>query len=145
MKIATVFMTNNMYDAITQVMESLGGLGEAVSSIGESLGGMVEGAKGVFEGLQDTLSSFTKEINTHALINIAIAVAILAGSVIALSMIDVEAGLNALFSISALVGEMLGAMSLLSKVAAASGKLTINIAPIILIAAWIHTEIKCTF
>ena len=134
MKIATVFMTNNMYGAITQVMDSFGGLGEAVSSIGESLSGMVEGAKGVFEGLQDTLSDFTKEINTHALINIALAVAILTGSVIALSMVDVEKGLNALFSISLLVGEMLGTMTVLSNVAKASGKLTINIAPIILIA-----------
>ena len=126
MKIATVFMSNNMYSAITQVMDSLGGLGSAIADIGENISGIVEGAKGVFEGLQDTLSDFTKEINSHALINIAIAVAILAGSVIALSMVDVEAGLNALFSISLLVGEMLGAMSLLSKVAAASGKLTIN-------------------
>lgn len=134
LKIATVFMTNNMYGAITQVLDSLGGLGSAIADIGENIGGMVEGAKGVFEGLQDTLSDFTKEINTHALINIALAVAILAGSVIALSMIDVEAGLNALMSISLLVGEMLGAMSVLSKVAAASGKLTINIAPIIMIA-----------
>ena len=134
MKIVTVFMTQNMYGAITQVMDSLGGLGETLSGIGESIGGMVEGAKGVFEGLQDTLGDFQKEVNSHALINIAVAVAILAGSVIALSMIDVDAGLNALFSISVLVGEMLGAMSLLSKIAVASGKLTINLGPIIVIS-----------
>ena len=134
MKIATVFMTQDMYGAITQVMESLGGLGETLTGIGKSIGGVVEGAKGLFEGLSDALSNFQKEINTHALINIALAVAILTGSVIALSMVDVDAGLNALFSISMLVGEMLGAMTVLSKVAMASGKLTISIAPIILIA-----------
>lgn len=134
LKLATVFMTNNMYGAITEVMDSIGGLGSAIADIGESISGMVEGAKGVFEGLQDTLSNFQKEINTHALINIAIAVAILAGSVIALSMIDVETGLNALMSISLLVGEMLGAMSVLSQVAMTAGKLTINIGPIVTIA-----------
>ena len=134
MKIATVFMIQDMYGAITKVTESLGGLGETFAGIGESIGGAVEGAKGLLEGLSDALSNFQKEINTHALINIALAVAILTGSVIALSMVDVEAGLNALFSISMLVGEMLGAMTVLSKVAMASGKLTISIAPIILIA-----------
>ena len=143
MKIATTFMSVNMYGAITKVMDSLGGLSEAISGIGENFNGMLKAMKGFFESgeglpifddLKDALSNFQKEINTHALINIALAVAILTGSVIALSTVDVDKGLNALFSISLLVGEMLGAMALLSNVAKASGKLTINIAPIILIA-----------
>ena len=135
MKIATLFMAQDMQSAITRVMDSLGGFGETLTGIGKSVGGFVEGAKGVFEGLGNALSDFQESVNAQALINIAIAVAILAGSVIALSMIDVDAGLSALFSISMLVGEMLGAMTVLSKVTVATGKLRIDTLPIIKITA----------
>lgn len=134
MKVATVFISHDMYGAVKKAMESVGGFGEAIVSIGENVSGFVESAGGVFDTLSEALGKFQNAVNANALVSIAVAVAILSGSVIALSMIDVESGLDALFTVSMLVGEMIGAMALLAKVALASGKLTINIAPIIVIA-----------
>ena len=80
---------------------------KSFGDIGESLGGMVDGVTGVLEEVGGALKAFALEVKSKALINIAIAVGILAASLLILSGLDggqIARGLTAIIgSLSALV------------------------------------------
>lgn len=59
---------------------------KALADIGDNVGGILENLSGIFEGVTGALEGMQNKLNAEALKNIAIAVAILAGSLVALSL-----------------------------------------------------------
>ena len=78
------------------------------SSIGESF-------QGVLDGLGNALNSFSEKVGAETLLNTAKAVAILAGSLLVVAMIDSDKLAGATTAISVMVGTMAGAMAALMK------------------------------
>ena len=77
--------------------------------------------KSIFQGLGSTLQAFQTQVKAKALIQIAAAVAILTVSVVALSLIDSARLTTALAGITAMAGQLVGAMLLLEKVGNSKG------------------------
>jgi tape measure domain-containing protein len=79
-------------------------------------GGIVKSIKETFGGLTDVLSAMQAQIQSKTLMQIAIAVAILTASIIALSLIDSDKLTKAMTGIAVGFGILLGAMATLSQI-----------------------------
>jgi tape measure domain-containing protein len=93
--------------------------------------------KETFGGLTDTLKAMQNTLKAATLVEIAIAVGILAGSVVALSKIDAEGLQRALTGLGVAFGELLAAMAIFEKVAKSGGmiKMPVVAAGLVLLAA----------
>lgn len=94
-----------------------------ITDMEDMVGDVVEGAQGLMEGVQDVLdgakgalTTFQQNMKFSSLVKIASAIAILAGSLFVLSMIDSDKLGGALASITILFGELAGTMVLFDKV-----------------------------
>lgn len=86
------------------------------SDILDNAGGFVESINNILGGVGDALGAFTESTKADTLKKIATAVAILAGSLLVLSLIPSEKLSEALFSITTLFAELMGSMSIFSKI-----------------------------
>lgn len=76
----------------------------------------IDSIQELFGSVGDILNSFQKKANAEALTSIAKAVALLAGSFLILSLVDPSKVGNSLLSITILMGELIGAISILNKI-----------------------------
>ena len=90
------------------VIGSLTKLGDALSTVGKSVKDIKTSLVGVLDGLKGVLASYQKEIQSKSIINIALAIAILAGSLIALSFVPTEKLVPATIALGALIGALAG-------------------------------------
>lgn len=90
------------------VIGSLTKLGDALSTVGKSVKDIKTSVVGVLDGLKGVLASYQKEIQSKSIINIALAIAILAGSLIALSFVPTEKLVPATIALVALTGALAG-------------------------------------
>jgi tape measure domain-containing protein len=90
-------------------------------------GGLIDSIKGAFGGLTDTLKTMQQQVKSKVILNIAIAVGILAASLVALSLLDSGKLAGALGGITVLFTELVGSLAILEKIMAkdafSSGKL----------------------
>jgi tape measure domain-containing protein len=84
-------------------------------------GGLISSIKETFGGLTDVLSAMQAQIQSKTLMQIAIAVAILTASIIALSLIDSAKLQKAMVGIAAGFGILLGAMATMSQISTVFG------------------------
>ena len=96
-KILTAFTGLAVISSLTKLGDALG----SVKDVKTSLVGVLDGVKGV-------LVSYQKEIQSKSIINIALAIAILAGSLIALSFVPTEKLIPATIALGALIGALAG-------------------------------------
>lgn len=89
--------------------------------------GMFESITGVFNGLTDTLKSMQQKVKAEIILKIAIAVGILALSLIGLAMVDPEKLAGAVGAITVMFGELLGAMAILEKIGTSKGMAKVGI------------------
>lgn len=87
----------------------------SLTGITDNAGGILENIKGILGGVGDALKAFTGQIKANTLKTIAISIAILAASLLVLSLIDSEKLAASLGAITALFGELFGAMAILDK------------------------------
>lgn len=99
------------------VKNFIGGLSDAV----DNGGGILQNIKDVLGGAKDCLESFQQSLQAETLKKIAVAVGILAGSLLVLSLIDSQKLATALGTVTALLGELMGSMAVFSKVAGMEG------------------------
>lgn len=97
--------------AIRKAFKSFTDIFSAVGDISKSITGVLEGLTGVLEGMQAKLKA-------DALIKIAAAIAILAGGLLILSMIDPDRLVSAVAGMGSAVAILLGAMAVMSKIPA---------------------------
>jgi hypothetical protein len=79
-------------------------------------GGPFQGFNDFFKELTNTLKTFQQQIKAKIILNIAIAVALIAASVIALAMVDPARLTGAITAITILFAELLGAFAVFGKI-----------------------------
>ena len=93
---------------------------DAISNIGKSASGILDNIAGIFEGVTGALEGMQNKLNAEALKSIATAVAILAASLVAISLINQDNVAPALGAITAMFVELIAALGTLIKVAGGS-------------------------
>lgn len=86
------------------------------SDIIDGAGGFMDNINEILEGASDALGAFTNSLKADTLKKIAVAIAILAASLLVLSLIDSEKLSVALVAISTLFAELMGSMAIFSEV-----------------------------
>lgn len=100
---------------IMKFIKNLTGLESTADDAIGGFAGIIEGFKGAINGAKETLVDFQASLKADILMKIAGSIAILAGSLLILSMIDSDKLGGALASISILFGELAGSMALFDK------------------------------
>lgn len=104
------FLMKLVYDFVKNFREI-----KKVTSIMDTVDGILGNFKDVMEEVQGVLKAFTLEIKSKALLNIALAVAVLAGSLFLISRLD---GAQIAWGLGAIVvslGALVGALALMTK------------------------------
>lgn len=129
---------------------SLGGIAVFVtkfvkgfSDIAESAGGFMESFVGIFENVGGCLEAFQTQLKAGALLKIASAIAILAASILVISLIDSDKLSASLGAITVLFADLMGSMALFDKmsgthkgmVKATTAMIGISVAVLILASA----------
>ena len=78
---------------------------------------IIDHIKSIFGTVKDSLESLQKSVKADTLKKIAIAIGVLAASLLVLSMIDPKRLTSALVAITVLFGELMGAMAIFEKIA----------------------------
>ena len=81
---------------------------------------IIDHIKSIFGTVKDSLESLQKSVKADTLKKIAIAIGVLAASLLVLSMIDPKRLTSALVAITVLFGELMGAMAIFEKIAGKS-------------------------
>lgn len=116
---------NSVYDALnTVLLTGIVVLIKKFLSKGLNIdfgGGLAESIKETFGALTDTLSAMQTQIQAKTLLTIAGAIALLTISVVALSMIDSAKLTKALAGMAIAFGQLMVAMTILTKISGAAG------------------------
>lgn len=121
-----------------------GGLADALSGgalgqlakVLQGFGGFGQASIGVLEGFTGQMKAMQRQVQSKMILNIAIAVGILAASLIGLSLVDPDKLNGAMAAITIMFGELLGAMAILDKIGKSAGfvKMPVITASMILLA-----------
>jgi tape measure domain-containing protein len=106
---------------IKQFISKGSGAVDGVSGIFESIKGVFGGVTGILNGVRGSLEVWQQNLKAKTLMSIAGAIAILAISLIAISMIDSEKLTIALLTVTALFGDLMISMGAYSKVVGPGG------------------------
>ena len=90
---------------------------KSLTGITDNAGDFVENINNILDGVGDALKAFTGQIKAKTLKTIAISIAILAGSLLVLSLIDSDKLAASLGAVTALFIELFGAMAIFGKLA----------------------------
>jgi tape measure domain-containing protein len=96
-------------------------IGIFIAKFVKSTGDVVDNFGEIFEGLGDVINSFATSIKVQALKTVATSIAILAGALFVLALIDSEKLTSSLAAITVLFGELIGTLTLFTKVAGNKG------------------------
>jgi len=99
-------------------------------------GGILANISGAFEGLNGTMKAMQQNLKAKTLKEIAIAIALLVASIVALSFVPADKLNSAMAAITIAFGQLIGAMALLDKVTKSAGmiKMPLMAASLILFA-----------
>lgn len=125
-----------LYDAINAglltgmllaIRSFIGKGGKAIDSIGsvfDSLKGVFSGVTGVLDGVRGSLEAYQQNLKAKTLLTIALAIGVLAASLLVLSLIDSKKLTSALLAITTLFAELSISMSIFSQGGGAGLKAT---------------------
>lgn len=125
-EVATVVLGVGMITSLKKLGKALSALAEPLKNISE----ITEKFGGILTGVQKVLKAYTLQVKSKALLNIAIAIGILAGSIALLSLLDTGKMWGAIAALTALVALLVGvsaAMGAISKIGGADFKGTASI------------------
>lgn len=105
------------FSGVLDVLNSIavGGIALSISKFLKSVTGILDGVRGCFEAYQTNLKAGT-------LLKIGAAIALLAGSIVAISLIDSDKLSASLGAITVLFANLLGAMAIFNKISSDTGK-----------------------
>ena len=108
---------NADFSGVLDVLNSIavGGIALSISKFLKSVTGILDGVRGCFEAYQTNLKAGT-------LLKIGAAIALLAGSIVAISLIDSDKLSASLGAITVLFANLLGAMTIFNKISSDTGK-----------------------
>jgi tape measure domain-containing protein len=101
---------------LVSIALSVKGFIDSLTDATEGFGEITENINGVLTGVKDSLSEYQKSMKVNNLLKIAGAIAILALSLVALSLVDGEKLAGALASVTVLFVELMAAMAVFTKI-----------------------------
>ena len=121
---------------LTVMFKKFLGKGSLMEQIGGAKGGILGSITGSFKALEGSMQSLQTNIKAKTLKEIAIAVALLTASVVALSFVDPERLKSSLTAMTVAFGQLLGAMAILGNISKSLGfiKMPVIAAALILLA-----------
>lgn len=90
----------------------------------EGLNGVLEGVTGILDGVRGCFESYQTNLKAGTLLKIGAAIALLAGSIVAISLIDSDKLSASLGAITVLFANLLGAMAIFNKISSDTGKVS---------------------
>ena len=88
----------------------------------EGLNGVLEGVTGILDGVRGCFEAYQTNLKAGTLLTIGAAIALLAGSIVAISLIDSDKLSASLGAITVLFANLLGAMTIFNKISSDTGK-----------------------
>lgn len=88
----------------------------------EGLNGVLEGVTGILDGVRGCFEAYQTNLKAVTLLTIGAAIALLAGSIVAISRIDSDKLSASLGAITVLFANLLGAMAIFNKISSDTGK-----------------------
>lgn len=88
---------------------------DSLTDITENSSGFIEGITGIIDGVKGSLEEFQNSLKAKTLLTLSSAIAVLAASLVALSLVDTEKMTAALGAVSTLFLELFGSMALFQK------------------------------
>ena len=88
----------------------------------EGLNGVLEGVTGILDGVRGCFEAYQTNLKAGMLLTIGAAIALLAGSIVAISLIDSDKLSASLGAITVLFANLLGAMTIFNKISSDTGK-----------------------
>ena len=88
----------------------------------EGLNGVLEGVTGLLDGVRGCFEAYQTNLKAGTLLKIGAAIALLAGSIVAISLIDSDKLSASLGAITVLFANLLGAMAIFNKISSDTGK-----------------------
>ena len=90
---------------------------KSLTSVTDNAGGMLGSIKGIFSSLQGSLEQMQASLKAKTLMQIALAIAVMTASVIALSFVDGDKLTKALAAMSVMFAQLFGSMGIFEKLA----------------------------
>ena len=90
----------------------------------EGLNGVLEGVTGILDGVRSCFEAYQTNLKAGTLLKIGAAIALLAGSIVAISLIDSDKLSASLGAITVLFANLLGAMAIFNKISSDTGKVS---------------------
>lgn len=124
---------NADFSGVLDVLNSIavGGIALSVSkflkSVTEPLEGLndvLEGVTGILDGVRGCFEAYQTNLKAGTLLKIGAAIALLAGSIVAISLIDSDKLSASLGAITVLFANLLGAMAIFNKISSDTGKVS---------------------
>ncbi len=97
---------------------------KSVSEPLEGLQGILDGVTGILDGVRGCFEAYQTQLKAGTLLKIAAAIAILAASIVVISLIDSEKLSASLGAITVLFANLLGSMAIFNKISGSTGKVT---------------------
>lgn len=124
---------NADFSGVLDILNSIavGGIALSVSkflkSVTEPLEGLndvLEGVTGILDGVRGCFEAYQTNLKAGTLLKIGAAIALLAGSIVAISLIDSDKLSASLGAIAVLFANLLGAMAIFNKISSDTGKVS---------------------
>ena len=124
---------NADFSGVLDILNSIavGGIALSVSkflkSVTEPLDGLndiLEGVTGILDGVRGCFEAYQTNLKDGTLLKIGAAIALLAGSIVAISLIDSDKLSASLGAITVLFANLLGAMAIFNKISSDTGKVS---------------------
>lgn len=124
---------NADFSGVLDVLNSIavGGIALSISkflkSVTEPLEGLsdiLEGVTGILDGVRGCFEAYQTNLKAGTLLKIGAAIALLAGSIVAISLIDSDKLSVSLWAITVLFANLLGAMAIFNKISSDTGKVS---------------------
>lgn len=124
---------NADFSGVLDILNSIavGGIAVSISkflkSVTESLeglNGVLEGVTGILDGVRGCFEAYQTNLKAGTLLKIGAAIALLAGSIVAISLIDSDKLSASLGAITVLFANLLGAMAIFNKISSDTGKVS---------------------
>lgn len=90
----------------------------------EGLNGVLEGVTGILDGVRGCFEAYQTNLKAGTILKIGAAIALLAGSIVAISLIDSDKLSASLGAITVLFANLLGAMAIFNKISSDTGKVS---------------------
>lgn len=122
---------NTDFSGVLDILNSIavGGIAVSISKFLKSvteplegLNGVLEGVTGILDGVRGCFEAYQTNLKAGTLLKIGAAIALLAGSIVAISLIDSDKLSASLGAITVLFANLLGAMAIFNKISSDTGK-----------------------